>query len=80
MGDHNFTKTSVTPSVSFLVDIPDDITGSWYTGQADVLFKDTTFEPSSPSQHGTEVVSILGERAIDYPVVFLYTDGGQTTG
>ena len=76
VGDHDFTKTSITPSVSFLVDIPDDITGSWYTGQVHVLFKDTTFEPSSPSRHGTEVVSILGERAIDYPVVFLYTDGG----
>ena len=76
VGDHDFTKTSITPSISFLVDIPDDITGSWYTGQVHVLFKDTTFEPSSPSRHGTEVVSILGERAIDYPVVFLYTDGG----
>ena len=41
-----------------------------------MLFKDTIFEPSSPSRHGTEVVGILGERAIDYPVVFLYTDGG----
>ena len=76
VGDHDFTKTSITPSVSFLVDIPDDITGSWYTGQVHVLFKDTTFEPSSPSQHGTEFVSILGERAIDYPAVLLYTDGG----
>ena len=39
-----------------------------------------SFEPSSPSQYGTEIVSILGERAIDYPVVFLYTMGGQTIG
>lgn len=41
-----------------------------------MLFKDTTFEPSSPSPHGTEIVCILGERGIAYPVVFLYTDGG----
>ena len=76
VGDHDFTKASITPSVSFLVDIPDDITGSWYTGQVHVLFKDTTFEPSSPSRHATEIVSILGEKAIDHPVLFLYTDGG----
>ena len=51
VGDPNFTKSSITPPVSFLVDIPDDIVGSWYAGQVYVLFKDTTctFEPSSPS-------------------------------
>ena len=38
VGNHDFTKTSITPSVSFLVDIPDDITGSWYAGQVHVLF------------------------------------------
>ena len=58
------------------MDIPDDIAGSWYAGQVHVLCKDTTFEPSSPSRHGTEIISILGEKAIDYPVLFLYTDGG----
>ena len=76
VGDHDFTKSSITPSVTFLVDIPDDIAGSWYAGQVHVLYKDTIFEPSSPSRHGTEIVSILGERAIDYPVLFMYTDGG----
>ena len=46
------------------------------TGKVYVLFKDSTFEPSSLSQHGTEIVSILGEGAIDYPMLFMYTDGG----
>lgn len=58
------------------MDIPDDITGSCYTGQMHVLFKDTTFEV--PSWDGTEIVSILGERAIDYPVVACTLMGGQT--
>ena len=33
VGDHDFTRVSIIPSVSFVVDIPDDIGGSWYTGQ-----------------------------------------------
>ena len=37
---------------------------------------DTTFE--APSWDGTEIVSILGERAIDYPVVACTLMGGQT--
>ena len=69
VGDHDFTKSSITPSVTFLVDVPDDIAGSWYTGQVHVLYKDTTFEPSSPSRHAAEIVSILGERAIDVSFV-----------
>ena len=54
------------------MDIPDDITGSCYTGQMHVLFKDTTFEV--PSWDGTEIVSILGESS------GLYTDGGPDIG
>ena len=72
VGDHDFTKISIIPSVSFDVEIPDNISGSWYTGQVHVLFKDSTFEPSSPSRHGTEIASILGEGAIDYPMLFMY--------
>ena len=74
VGDHDFAKFTITPSVCFLVDIPDSIAGSWYTGKVHVLFKDTTFEPSSPCSHATEVISILGERAVGYPVLFLYTE------
>ena len=76
VGDHDFTKISSTPSVSFLVGIPEAIAESWYTGQVYVLFKDTTFEPSSPSRHAAETVNMLHERATDCPVLFLYTDGG----
>ena len=30
--DHDFTKFGLVPSVTFFVDIPDEITDSWYHG------------------------------------------------
>ena len=48
VGDHVFTNFSITPSVSLIVDIPDDIQDSWYRGQVLVGFKDAAFEASSP--------------------------------
>ena len=38
-GDHDFTKFGVIPSVAFVLDIPDDIQGSWYTGDVYVGLK-----------------------------------------
>ena len=76
VGDHDFTRMSIIPSVCLLVDIPEELAGSWYTGQVHVLFKDGTFEPSSPARHSTELARILEERAVDHPVLFLYSDGG----
>ena len=45
VGDHDFSKFKITPSVTLLVDIPDTIQGSFYTGQ--VFIGLTVFEPSS---------------------------------
>jgi hypothetical protein len=33
VGDHDFTHFSLIPSVIFLVDIPEEISGSWYSGK-----------------------------------------------
>ena len=74
--DHDFTFMSIVPSVSFLIDIPSDITGSWYDGEVHVLFKDAAFEPSSPSRHAAELAGVIQERAIDCPILLMYTDGG----
>lgn len=70
VGDHDFTRMSIIPSVCLLVEIPEELAGSWYTGQVHVLFKDGTFEPSSPARHSSELTRIL-ERAVDHPVLFL---------
>jgi len=76
VGDHDFTNMSVTPSVSFVVDIPDVISKSWYEGKVHVLFKDSAMEPSSPCRHLAELHVILQPNSMDYPLLFLYTDGG----
>lgn len=76
VGDHDFTRMSIILPVSLLVDIPEELAGSWYTGEVHVLFKDGTFKPSSPARHSSELAQILAERAVDHPVLFLYSDGG----
>ena len=47
MADHDFTKFSLTPSVSFLINIPEIITQSFYTGRVFVGLKENAFQPSS---------------------------------
>ena len=48
VGDHDFTKFKITPSVILLVNIPDSIEKSWYTGEVFVGLKEAVYEPSSP--------------------------------
>ena len=58
-GDHDFTKFGIIPSVTFLVDVADNIEGLWYTGNVYVGVKDSIFEASSPLRHACELYSIL---------------------
>src|SRR2546421_9787386 len=37
--DHDFTKLSLTPSITFFITIPDDISESFYEGQVFVSYK-----------------------------------------
>ena len=48
VGDHDFTKFSVIPSVILVLDIPHTISDSWYDGKVYVGVKDAVFQPSSP--------------------------------
>lgn len=77
VGDHDFTKFSIIPSVTLIVDIPDKIHDSWYRGQVMVGYKDAVFEASSPMRHATELAHTLS-RCEDpcKPVLFIYSDGG----
>ena len=78
VGDHDFTKFSLVPSVCFVIDIPDTIEGSWYTGRPLVAFKDAVFEASSPQRHTAELHSLLVANNLHYyPILFLYSDGGS---
>ena len=71
VADHDFTKFNMIPSVTLAVDIPADVTGSWYSGTVLVGL----FEPSSPHRHVTDEIkskNLLGEKSL----LFIYSDGG----
>ena len=77
VGDHDFTRFGIIPSVCFLVDIPETVESSWYTGQVVVGLKESCFEPSSPVRHCAELHSILSSRNLhSKPILFIYSDGG----
>ena len=77
VGDHDFSKFSIIPSVSLLVDIPSKLSGSWYHGLVTVFLKEGAFEPSSPLRHMTELSNMLSSNdQLDKPMLCLYTDGG----
>lgn len=74
--DHDVSsKGSLTPSVVLNVDIPNDISESFYRGQVSLTIKDSIFEASSPFRHVAELGKIL-EQDEKKPALFIYTDGG----
>jgi hypothetical protein len=76
VGDHDFTKISLVPSVVLDIPIPEDVSESWYSGQVHVGLKEATFEPSSPLRHVSELCPLVRAQAQSKPIMFLYTDGG----
>ena len=78
VSDHDFTKFSLVPSVTMLLDIPETINGSFYWGKVWVGVKDIVQEPSSPLRHAVELIHVLSQSdSRDIPILLLYTDGGH---
>jgi hypothetical protein len=75
VADHDFTKFSFSPSVHFIIDIPEDIEGSFYTGIVNVGLKENAFQASSSPRHATELCSLL-KHVERKPMLVMYTDGG----
>ena len=76
VGDHDFSKFSLTPSVCLMIEVPETIDGSFYRGNVFVGLKENSFEPSSPLRHMTELKQILYNQSDSNPILLLYTDGG----
>ena len=76
VGDHDFAKFSLVPSVTLLVDIPECFEGSWYQGQVFIGFKDAVFKPSCPIRHATELYHLLLTRLGNKSILLVYSDGG----
>ena len=62
VGDHDFSNFSIIPSVSLLVGIPSQLSGSWYHGLVTVFLKEGAFEPSSPFRHMAELLNTLSSN------------------
>ena len=78
VGDDDFTKFSLIPSVTLSVEIPEDVTGSWYDGEVFIGLKEGVFEPSSPHRHMTELLEVIQNKVVlrDKCMLFIYSDGG----
>ena len=77
VGDHDFTKFSLIPSVCLLISIPEKVSDSWYRGRVFVGIKDAIVQPSSPIRHAAEVTAILEKcHSPVPPMLFIYSDGG----
>ena len=78
VGDHDFTKFSVIPSVILVLDIPHSISDSWYNGKVYVGVKDAVFQPSSPLRHICDLSLVINRHfgSSIPPILHLYSDGG----
>ena len=77
VADHDFTRFSLVPSVSFFIDIPEEISESWYQGQVWVNLREASMRPSSPLRHAAEFISAIEQEYSNVPpIIFLFTDGG----
>ena len=76
VGDHDFTKLKLIPSVHFDISIPENIEGSFYRGKVHVGLKESCFEPSSGLRHITELRQIMEHSGANKPILLTYTDGG----
>lgn len=76
--DHDVqSKGSLTPSVVLDVEIPGDVSETFYRGQVSVTFKDSIFQASTPFRHIVELEAILKAKPENMkPALFMYTDGG----
>ena len=77
VSDHDFSKFSIIPSVTLLVDIPMEISDSWYRGVVNVSLKEAAFEASSPIRHACELGKLLTSQNLSKPILCIYTDGGS---
>ena len=77
VGDHDFSKAKIVPSVTLLCNVPDKITDSFYSGKVHITLKDGIFEPYSPLRHCSELLHTLEQcRSNLNPILCLYTDCG----
>ena len=58
-GDHDMTKSSLTPSVSLQCEIPDNSEQSFVRGKVQLIVNDSVFQSSNPFRHAATLVLLL---------------------
>ena len=69
VGDHDFTKFSLSPSVSLDVEIPKNMDGAFYDGKVYVGLKENAFQKSTALRHACEPDHVLSEDNKNKPIV-----------
>ncbi|GBC51434.2 hypothetical protein GLOIN_2v1780201 [Rhizophagus irregularis DAOM 181602=DAOM 197198] len=60
--DHNFTKLSLIPFITLFINIPNNISESFYDGKVYACFKDAIFQLSSALRHSTEFFNLMNRQ------------------
>lgn len=74
-GDHDMTKSSLTPSVSLQIDIPGSTDDSFVGGQVSVTVNDSVFQASTPFRHAVSISKQIVDKE-QVNVLLKYSDGG----
>ena len=76
--DHDFHVNGIVPSVTFIVDVPEKHSDSFFNGQAFVTLKDKVNQASNALRHATELVLLVQSYFSDQrkPIMLLVSDGG----
>ena len=73
-GDHDMTKSSLTPSVTLDIKIPSNVEEFFVRGKVSVTVNDSVFQSSNAFRHAVSLSRLLHERHVN--VLLKYTDGG----
>ena len=76
VADHDFTKSTFTPTFLFHCSVPESLSGGFYQGDLHVGIKENAFEHSSILRHCAKNVKVLNTIPFK-PIEAHYHDGGS---
>ena len=78
--DHDWKIAGIVSSVNLFVDIPENMSTSFFSGNPHVAIKERVFESSSPMRHATElhgqILEMIDNGEQSKEILTIVTDGG----
>lgn len=80
--DHDFHLHGIVPSVSFVIDLPEQVADSFFRGHAFVTVKDKVTQPSNALRHATELTDLISTHFSEdghtsaQSIAVIVSDGG----